>query len=353
MRPSKKFTFRVFLYSALLLYLAGDLFVFRGPVKRQIDAARSDSPAAVERDRAQGLVARVLGEPVYRTQVEREFLERLWLRGKLPEDLTPEQRRIERLAALNELIDHQLLRVKVKHHMNELPVSEGEIDEALRRLASRFASKDEMRADLAAEGIDSERELRMRLGGRIQQHKYLEQLIADEIAVGEDEARTWFDEHADDFAIPGRVRARHLFVATLDTPSEVARAKLEQAGARLDGGAGFATLAAELSEDPRSARKGGQLGWMTRGRLPSDFGDPLFEMEVGERRLLRTRIGWHLVELLERRPAERRSFGDARDEVFAALDGWKRSEMVRAFRKAERSRQREFIEVYPERIGSE
>ena len=84
------------------------------------------------------------------------------------DSLAPLQQQQERKAALHELIDHELLRVATKDEAATLPVSDDDLDEAVKRLATRFESPDEMRANLAAEGIDSDKELRLRLGARLQ-----------------------------------------------------------------------------------------------------------------------------------------------------------------------------------------
>ncbi|MEM1084835.1 MAG: peptidylprolyl isomerase [Verrucomicrobiota bacterium] len=352
MRPAKNFVVRVFVYSIALLYLAGDLFLFNGPINRRIQAARPDSPESLARAREQGVVARVFGHNIYLPQVERAARERLWLQGKKMEDLSEEQRRITRLAALNGLVDHQILRVKTLHNGEELPVSDEEIDEAIKRLAARYPTREEMQADLTAEGIDSEKELRLRLGARIQQHKYVETRIADGIKVGDEEGREWFEEHAEEFAIPPRVKARHIFRSTLRHGSEKAKEPL--VGALQDlktEQKGFAELAKVLSEDPRTKDAGGELGWMTEERLPADFGKPVFAMEAGEAKLLQTKIGWHLIEVIEKRPKELRSYEEAEVEVIAAIEASKREIMVRRLREALRSREKIGVHVFPEMIG--
>jgi len=353
-RPAKSFVVRIVLYSVALLYLAGDLFVFHGPVLRKIRSARPDSPESLERAKARGMVAQVFGHPIHRDQVERAARERVWLRGLSLDELTPAQRRTERLAALNELVDHTLLRVKVQYNQDEFPISEEEVDEAVRRLAARYPGRDALLEDLRAEGIDSEKELRLRLGARIQQAKYLEERIGEGIAVGEDEAREWFEEHAGDFAMPERVRVRHVFRSTLRHSAGEARATLDKALSELRAGTrGFAELASELSEDPRSRGEGGELGWMSEERLPADFGKPVFAMKPGRAELVRTKLGWHLVEVMERKPRALRSFEAARDEVLAALEAWKREVMVREFRNKLREQDAIAVHVFPELVTGE
>nr|WP_226894984.1 peptidylprolyl isomerase [Luteolibacter marinus] len=289
--------------------------------------------------------------PILKTQLERATRERLWLRGKTLEDLPPPQRRIERLAALDDLIDEQLLRIKAKHNAKELPVSDQEIDGALQRLRDRFPSEEALQADLKAEGIDTDQELRLRVGARLQQQKYVESRIAPQIAVSEDEAREWFDEHARELGHPERIRVRHIFLSTLGHDAAEAKATLEAAledlkAKRKD----FATLATELSGDPRSKAAGGDLGWLSRDRMPPDFAAPVFAMPVNRPGLVRTKLGWHLVEVLERKAAEERSYEEAHDEVIAAIEAVKRREATRAFRDATRSREKPFIEVFLDMI---
>lgn len=354
MLPSKKFTIRLFGYGAVLLYLAVDLLWLGGPLRGWIESRRPGSAESREEARASGMVAKVFGHPILVSQVEREARSRLWRRGRTMEELTPEQRRIERLAALNELIDHQLLRVKVLHRQDELPVSEEEIDAELAELKRRYGSDEALAADLAAEGIDSEKELRSRLAARLQQWKYVESRISEGVAVTEEEARAWFDEHAAELGQPERRRVRQVFRATLERDPEEVRRTMEAVSLALESGErSFGELAAEFSEDERTKAAGGELGWISAERLAADFTGPVFAMQAGGRRLIQTAIGWHLVEVLEAQPAVPRTYEESRSEVMAALETMKREEMVRRFRDALRAQDRVAIHVYPEAIPSE
>lgn len=354
MRPSPKFTVRVFAYSAVLLYLAADLFWFHGPLSERIRRAQPGSAESIELAKQQGVVARVFGKPIYRAQVERAMLERLWLEGRSAATLTPEQRREARLGALNDLVDHEILRTKVQANMEELPVSEAEIDDAIRRLAARFSTREEMQTELAAEGIDSEKELRLRLGARLQQVKYIESRLGGEIEVTEGEAREWFEMNRAKLAVPERLHVRHIFLATLGVDPQAVKARLDAVVAEIRSGAkAFEDVAGEISDDPRSKPKGGDLGWVTRERLPEDFAAPVFRMSPGKPEIVRTRLGWHFIEVLEKRPETLREFEEAREEVVAALTSAKRAERVRALREALRRTERIAIHVYYDMIPAE
>lgn len=67
-------------------------------------------------------------------------------------------------------------------------------------------------------------------------------------------------------------------------------------------GESFATLAILYSEDPGSAKKGGELGFYGRGELYKEFEAVAFKLEKGEvSEIVETKAGFHIIELIERK----------------------------------------------------
>ena len=87
---------------AAAIYLAGDATIFNGPVRRWLHSILTP--------KTDPLAARVAGHPITRSQLDRALNEQLWLEGKTAATLTPADLKLARDAALDELIDHQLLR---------------------------------------------------------------------------------------------------------------------------------------------------------------------------------------------------------------------------------------------------
>ena len=97
-----------------------------------------------------------------------------------------------------------------------------------------------------------------------------------------------------------QVHARHILIATENiSDTTAARLQAEDLMKQLDGGADFAALAAENSADTGSAANGGDLGWALKGAYVPEFDEALFAMKPGERRLVQTQFGFHIIELLE------------------------------------------------------
>lgn len=79
------------------------------------------------------------------------------------------------------------------------------------------------------------------------------------------------------------------------------RERLEKLRERILAGADFAAMAALYSEDPGSAAKGGELGFMGRGMLVPEYEAVAFELKPGEvSRIVETPFGYHIIQLIER-----------------------------------------------------
>lgn len=93
--------------------------------------------------------------------------------------------------------------------------------------------------------------------------------------------------------------ARHIFRAGDDPALAVELAALRE---RIEAGESFAELAEAVSDDPNSAREGGELPWFVEGELPTELERVAADLAPGVvSRPFRTRFGWHILEVLDRR----------------------------------------------------
>lgn len=136
----------------------------------------------------------------------------------------------------------------------------------------------------------------------------------------------YFEAHATRYRTGERVRIRHILFAVTPGVDVVAlrkRAELALLDVRChDGGVTgvFANAARELSNCP-SAADGGELGWLGEADCAPEFARELFgHVEVGVLpRLVHSRFGLHVVEVLEREPGVMQPFEAVRAAVAGAL----------------------------------
>lgn len=347
MNPLRKTVIRLVVYGLVLGWIAGDLFVWHGILSRKINRADPNTPEAIARAKAQGVLARVFNRQITRGQLDRAVAERLWREGRSPSDLTKEAMRMARYAALNDLIDHELLRVKAKAHAVDLQIEPAAVEERYQRFVSRFQSEKEMLDAARSQGIAGKEELRERITAWMQQEAYVELKIKPLSQVTDEEVRTWWEEHKEQLANPKRVQVRHIFLPTLDRDPNEVKARMEEAYAALrEGRKSFEELAKTVSEDPSGKDKGGSLGWVTHDRLPSDFSGAVFEAKQGVPVLLQTSIGWHIIEVTDREMPQIRPFEEAKNEVRASLESARRDKAVSTYRDALRQFEAHKIEVF-------
>ncbi|WP_159017201.1 peptidylprolyl isomerase [Cognatiluteimonas profundi] len=100
--------------------------------------------------------------------------------------------------------------------------------------------------------------------------------------------------------------ARHILVRTGDNISdEQAKAKIDTLRARLTGGADFATVASDSSEDVNSAARGGDLGWFTPETFGPEFGSQVTALQDGQvSQPFKSEAGWHIVQRIGTRQAD-------------------------------------------------
>lgn len=83
---------------------------------------------------------------------------------------------------------------------------------------------------------------------------------------------------------------------------ELARQRLTEIRERIEKGEQFRSLAALYSQDPGSARRGGDLGYGARGDWASEFESMAFSLPIGELSpVFETQFGFHILEVLDRK----------------------------------------------------
>jgi peptidyl-prolyl cis-trans isomerase SurA len=100
-----------------------------------------------------------------------------------------------------------------------------------------------------------------------------------------------------------QTRARHILLrATTKVDIDHAVSQLQKTRQEILEGADFAVIATDISQDPGSAVKGGELGWLSKGETVPAFEQAMDALQVGEiSQPVVSQFGVHLIQLQERR----------------------------------------------------
>jgi peptidyl-prolyl cis-trans isomerase C len=140
------------------------------------------------------------------------------------------------------------------------------------------------------------------------------------------------------------VHIRHLFVLFKEPKDgdavKDAEEKAKTALKRVSAGEEFAAVAADVSEDPGTKARGGDLGWRVGSELGKEYTDVILTMKNGEvSPLIKTAVGWHIIKLEDRRPRKPLPLEKIRDRIAAMVAANAQFELVdklRAEAKIER-----------------
>ncbi len=127
------------------------------------------------------------------------------------------------------------------------------------------------------------------------------------------EIEAYYKSHHNEFSVPAQAHARHILLANEKKAWEILK-KLRRNRAK------FEELAATESMDNNNKSRGGNLNWFPRGIMVKAFDDVAFSLKPhGLSTPVKTKFGWHVIELLGKRPAMQKSIEEVRDEIISSI----------------------------------
>lgn len=201
--------------------------------------------------------------------------------------------------------------------------------EALASLARSEALRQAVIASAKQAGFDKKPEVEISMRRSAEQaliERYLDFAAAPAAGFPDQESvEAAYKANLQAFSVSARV---HLAQILLSVPVDASRKKSDAIGARarevarlIEGpGAYFAAIAKQYSEDKVSAEKGGDVGWVDVATLPSEVQETIAPLALGAvSKPVRTRLGWQIFKLIERKQASVRPLAEMSADIAAAL----------------------------------
>ena len=240
-------------------------------------------------------------EPIYRSDIERMYQdmqsERVPVQGD-PYCIIPEQIAIERLflhqADLDTIeVQESMVQVQLDQQMNYLINNLGSREKVEQYFRKPFPEIREYYAE------------NIRNRSRIQQ---VRSKLTEDIKVTPGDVRRYFDALPTD-SVPFMPLQVEVQLLTLNP--QIPRQEIDDVKARLRdyadrvtrGESEFSILAVLYSEDPGSAPRGGEMGFMGRGQLVPEFAAVAFNLNDPKKvsKIVETEYGFHIIQLIEKR----------------------------------------------------
>ncbi len=183
---------------------------------------------------------------------------------------------------------------------------DAEMDRRIRYFAQQLGSRSKLE-EFYGMSIDRiKEEFRSGIAERLRIQK-MRRRITKDISVTPSEVKRYYQKLPEDSIplIEASVRYAHIVKRPEISDEAILRTRkrLQKYRERIKSGEkSFSVLATLYSDDPRSAERGGKLGYVERGEMSKDFEGAVFSLDSGElSSVFRTEKGFHLAELLDRR----------------------------------------------------
>src|ERR1700733_3743272 len=221
------------------------------------------------------VVATVNGQPIQRSEVEKDYRDNL---GNNKEQPTKEQADATRLGILKQLIDDEIMQQAAKK-MN-LVASDEEVDAKLAEWKAPY-TQEEFDKRLQASSLSLD-DLRRQIRRSLTSEKLMNKEVISRINITDADISNFYNANKANFNfIEPKYNIADIVVTSQPTPMQQganlqnskasndveARRKIEMIHNRLASGEDFATVANNYSENPNDANNGGNMGLLPESSL--------------------------------------------------------------------------------------
>lgn len=296
------------------------------------DVHKTEKSVAIDFNAIPEVIAEVNGAPVKRDLLVRTLKSVEKTHSMTGQVLTQEKLDQIKSAVVENIINSEALLHQAS--VEGITVDPVKAKENYEQFKKQFPNEEAFRELLKAQDM-TEDEVKKEFERSSVLRALLEKNIFSKITVTPEEMRKYYDQNKAEFERKESAHASHILAritASADPKANEeskanAKKKIEEAEKKLKGGADFAKLATEMSEDPGSAPKGGDLGFFTKGQMVPVFEKTAFELEAGKiSPIVESEFGFHIIKVWEKKPAGMIPF----EEAGKAIEGKLKSQTANA-----------------------
>jgi len=164
--------------------------------------------------------------------------------------------------------------------------------------------------------------------------------LVTQTEVTQQDLQSYYDQHRDGYRVPEQVNVRHILIKSpLPGPDgkvdpkeqDAARAKAQDVLKQVKAGGNFADLAKKYSDDPGSAKNGGSLGFIGKGRTVPEFEKAAFSLpKGGTSDLVQSSYGFHIIHVDDKQDAHLKSVDEIKGQIEPLIKQQKAGQAVQA-----------------------
>ena len=241
----------------------------------------------------------------------------------------------EKSSIVKGLIEKEVVRELVNQQgkKENLKIEPELIEKELKTLRSLYTSEEEFNNAMKSRNINLE-EIKKAIQIDINKNHLLNAEIKGKInPPSDEEVKKFYEDNKSRFQRPEAYHTRHILAAYFPPEAvrnqtikelkknkeyfaRIAEEKIDKVIEELKQGADFEKLAKNLSDDESSRENGGDLDFNYKGSFETSFNEAIEKLNPGETSgKIKTRFGFHVIQLVEKRPSEMAPFTEMKPEI--------------------------------------
>ena len=240
----------------------------------------------------------------------------------------------EKTSIVKDLIEKEVVRelVSQQGEKENLKVDNKLIEKELKSLEAVYSSEGEYKNALKARNISIE-DIKKSMQIDFNARQLLNTQIKGKINISDEEVKKYYEDNKSKFHRPEAYRTQHILAAYFPPEAlrnqtieelkknkeyfaRIAEQKIDKVIEELKNGADFEELAKTQSDDESSRKNGGDLEFIYKGIFDSSFDEAASKLKLGEiSGKIRTRFGFHVIKLIEKKPAEIAPFEEMKSGI--------------------------------------
>ena len=240
----------------------------------------------------------------------------------------------EKNSIVKDLIEKEVVRelVNQQGEKENLKIDHELIEKELKLLRAGYASEEEFNNALKSRNINLE-EIKKSMQIEINARQLLNAEIKGKVNISDNEVKKYYEDNKPRFQRPEAYHTRHILAAYFPPEAlrnqtieelkknkeyftRIAEEKIDKVIKELKKGANFVELAKNLSDDESSRENGGDLDFIYKGIFETSFDEAVEKLNPGETSgKIKTRFGFHVIQLIEKRPSEMAPFTEMKSEI--------------------------------------
>ncbi len=161
----------------------------------------------------------------------------------------------------------------------------------------------------------------------------IEETVNKNVTVTEEEIEEYYKNNVSEFQVPEKIKVSHILIAFDSNAGKETKAEkkkqAEQILYKVKAGENFAELAQQYSDDTATKKRGGVLGFFSRGSKSTEIEEVAFNLKKDEvSDLVLTEKGYHIIKMLDRKEGTTKSLEDSRKKIENKLTQQKKNEAI-------------------------